>query len=325
MLDLLKEIFKSLFFVYKNIFHFIFSKILIIFSSIIIWFLVIVPFVLVGLIILYFNSNINSFYIDLFRGLLFFIFLYFSVFNLKFLFAKLSLNYIEWKKMKFKIKNYFNVKLIVKNIQLGCIILLALLLISLFFIFLFWILIFSFWWIENTYTLLLKSGNNLFSIISFIFWILYFIVIFYFLYKVYFSYYILLENEKKTALKILKKSFKKTWKIIKIFKLLLIFVIFYAILFPFNYYYQLSKFNTENIWYYIELNNKINLKDNITEKEKIDFIFLEKKLWNFEKEELVDKFNNNSTIYLILTLFYFIFIFWIFDLVMAKFYIREIK
>ena len=344
MLKLFKGIFKSLFFAYKNIFHFIFSKILIIFSTIIIWILFTLPFLLLVILIIYLSPlELWNFIIwwsklledFIFNKVWFIIVSFFIVLSIlvfvftinyrRILFAKLNLKYIDWEKLKFTKNYYFNFWLIFKNIEISFLIFWGLLFISLIFIILFIFLVLIFWWVQEINTILISSSANAFSIISLLLIILYFIIIFYFLYRTYFSFYILLEDNKKNVFKIVKKSIKKTKKVKNIFKLGLVFLLFLIILAPYNYYSELNDFNRKNISYYVELKNKIILKEEITEKEKIDYTFLNNDLWQLKKKELVEIYNKNSTINIIYFILHFIFIVGVFDLVMINFYKREIK
>jgi len=324
MLTLITQTFKSIFFTYKNIFHFILSKILIILLSLLIWFFIIFPFWLILILTIYL-FDINYLIIDFLRNLLILMFLYFSFFNFKLLFSKLSLKYVDWKKMKFSLKKYFNLKHIIKNFYFSLISLFWFIIISCAFIIIFWILILIYWWINNINNLVTSSITNSFSVISLIFFILYLIFISYFLYRIYFSFYILLESENKPITKIIKKSIQKTKWFFKFLKLLLILLIFLIILFPYNYFSQLNDYKLKNIKNYIKIKNKIILNQIITEKEKIDYLFLKKEFWTINNEKLVEKYNKSNRINILYFVLHFVFIFWIFDLVFASFYKKEIK
>jgi hypothetical protein len=325
MLKLIKTTFSTLFFTYKNIFHFIASKILIIISSIIIWFLFILPFMLILTVFIYFYPNTDSIIIELFRYFLTIFFVFFAFLNYKLLFINLSSKYTEWKKLKFTKNNYFNFKLIFKFIKISLLIFLWFLLITLVFGILWIILAFVFGWIDSINNIMAINWVNAFSIISLLLFIIYLLIISYFLYRVYFSFYILLENKDLWVIKIIKKSIKKTRKIKKIFKFIIILLLFMMILFPVNYLWQYIDFNHKTLEYYIDLKNKKISKQEITSRENIDYTFLNNEFGKYNNKELVEKYDKSSIIKTIYFVLHFLLIFGIFDLVIANFYKKEIE
>ncbi len=344
MIKLIKSTFNLLFFTYRNIFHWIFSKILIVSSTFLMWILLSLPLLLIIILIIYLSPLtlwnfllwstsilweflLNKWWFTLIGVLLLFnIFIFTTTLNYKrILLVKLNFKYIDKEKLKFTKNEYFNFNLLFKNIKINLIIFFCFLFITLIFTILFLILVLIFWGITNINNLMIIDSVNSFSIISLFLGILYFIVLLYFLYRVYFSFYILLENKDLSPLQIIKKSFKKTRKNTKLFKFIWILLVFFILLLPVNYLWQSLKFNNKSLEYYISLKNKKILKQEKTNKENIDFIFLDKEYWKYNNKELVEKFDKNSilkTIYLVL---HFLLIFGIFDLVLANFYKREIK
>lgn len=344
MINLIKTTFSTLFFIYKNIFHWVISKILILVSTFLMWVLVLLPFILLSILIIYLSpltlsnfllwggSIINELLLNklwwsivLFLTILWILFFIITLNYKRVLLAKLNFWYIEWKKLQYFKNEYFNINLFLKYINISILILLWCLIISLFYFILVVILIWFFWWIDWINNIMVINSINSFSIISLILSITYILFITYFLYRVYFSLYIIIDNKKYSALKAIKKSLKKTKENKKIFKFIWIFLLFFVLLFPIKYAGQKLDFNYTKTSYYIELKNKTILKKELTEKENIDYIFLNNKFWNYSWKELVDRYNKIDIMKMIYLIFYFIFIFWIFDLIVAKFYKKEIK
>ena len=344
MLSLIKITFNSLFFIYKNIFHWILSKILIVLSTFIMWILVALPFVLLAILIIYLSpltlsnfliwvENILSEFLlnkwwALIVGILFIFSVLFFLITINYkrvLLAKLNFSYIKWEKLNFLQNEYFNIKLISKNIKISLFILLWILLITILFGIFWIILVLFFWWLDNINNIMAINWINAFSIISLILTIFYSLVILYFLYRTYFSLYIILEDDKKTAFKAIKKSIKKTRKIKKMFKFILIFLLFSVLLLPINYVGQYIDFDSKKLEYYINIKNKTILKQELTDKENVDYTFLDNEFWKYNNKELIEKYNKNSIINTIYFVLHFLLIFGIFDLVLANFYKREIK
>lgn len=347
MKKLIKNIFSSVLFTYKNIFHWIFSKILITISSYWIWILFALPFLIIAVAIISFSPLIlSNFFVwgnvlldDAMNNKIWFllvlIFFVFSIVSLllwisykRFLLAKLNLKYIEWEKLEYKKNNYFNFKLFFKYSKINLIFLLVLLILSLFFWIIFFGIILLFWWLTEIQNILSSNQINLFSIISFILAIIYILTLIYFMYRIYFAYFILLENNDCSVIKSVKKSFNKTKSFYKLSKLAWILLIFFILFLPVNYLEQYINYNSNNLIDYISIKKKLSeekTKKLVTQKEYYKYSALDIDFWKYSNKELIEKYNKNNIIELMFFVIYFLLIFWILDLVIANFYKKEIK
>lgn len=344
MLKLIKKLFRTLMFIYKNIFHFIFSKLLIVLSSSLMWILFSIPFLLLAILIIYFSpltlSNFITWWGNLVQdfllhkwwfilvliiwiiGLIVFI----STYNYRrILFAKLNLNYINWKKLSIKKNDYFNFKLIFKNIKIHFFMFWILIFNLFIYLILLLILVYIYWWILNIESLMNINLINSFSISSLILTLFFILINIYLIYRIYFSLYIILEDKKITAIKAIKKSFKQTKSFLKLVKLLLILVFLFILYIPFNYIEQYSDYKINKILDYVEIKNKILFNKKLNDREKIDYSFLNKEFSKYSKEKFISEYNKYYYMRIIYIIFYFIFILWIFDLFMILFYRNEIK
>jgi len=59
------------------------------------------------------------------------------------------------------------------------------------------------------------------------------------------------------------------------FKFILIFLLFSVLLLPINYVGQYIDFDSKKLEYYINIKNKTILKQELTDKENVDYTFLD--------------------------------------------------
>ncbi len=345
MIQNIKNNFLNILFVYKNFLHWSLSKILISFSSYILWFILALPFLILAFIIIYFSplelsnfflwwqyllqdalTNQYWFIIVLLLFVITIISLFIWISYKKVLLAKLNFKYLEKKKLKIRKNYYFNFWVISKFLKINLIILAIIFGISLIFIGLFIILVSIFWGFSEINILLQNNTINSFSIISLILAITLFIILFYLLYRTYFSFFILAENTDYSTIKCLKKSIKKTKKLKIFFKFILTLFIFGIIIFPVTYLWQYIDYKSNNLINYIELKNKSENKENkLNQKEYYIYSALNIEYWKFSNEELLEKYNKNRIIEIIFFVMHFLLIFWLLELIVAKFYKKEIE
>lgn len=348
MKKLIKNIFSSILFSYRNILNWVLFKIIISSSSYLIWIIIALPFLLIAFLIIYISPlNLSNFFIwwqtllqdaiaNQFYFILVLILFVFTILSLfmwinykRILLAKLNFKYIEGEKFKFSKNDYFNFKLFYKYAKITLIFLLIVLLFFISFWFLLFILTLIFWWIAKVQILISSSGgNNPFSIISLILAIIFIVSLIYTLFRIYFSYFILLDNKDYSALDSIKSSIKNTKWFNKLFKLLTILIMFFILLLPVNYLGQYIVYNSGNLANYIWLKKKYSSKETknkLTQKEFYKYSSLDIEYWNLNNKELLEKYNKNNIIELIFFVIHFLLIFWIIDLVLANFYKKEIK
>jgi len=274
-----KAIFWDIKLVYKNFVHWNISKVLIFLSSIWLWILLSLPFFIIAVIIAYLDPinwkevlyPLTSWttipmwlYMSFFQNIWFFILeivlfilaiwmIYFWYSYKTLLFSKLNLSYINWEKLPYKENDYFNFKLIWAYFWVlwwgGLILFIPIIV----FLVLFWILVFSLGWI-NSVVNLTNWWINTFTVLSLILFIITTISFIYLSYKITFSFINIVDSkrfpkiEKNTRVYI-KDSFKISWGI-KILKFILMLLILWLILLPFNYLRDVIIVNIYTyIWY----------------------------------------------------------------------------
>jgi len=357
---MIKDIFKNILFLYKNIFHWTFSKVLISISSYLLWILVSIPFLLLFLFIIYispldfskifaiiyslmtiwlnwvFNfiqeSQNGIFWLILiltsFISIIFTLFLWISY--SKVLISKLNLKYLENKKLKFKKNEYFNIKLFIKASKIFSIILSYLIAIFIIFCIFFLISFFLFWW-TNLWVEAFRWSSNFhyFSLSILILVVIFSLIWLFLLYRTLFSYFIILENKDYSASKAIKKSIKITKWRKKIIKFIIINLILFLLYFPFSYLQQSIDESNRVMNYYIYLNNKKALNQEFIKNEKVnenyDYNTLSLRYKEYSNKELIWKSRFLYIMQILYFIFNFIFIYGILDLIYASFYKRELS
>lgn len=268
MINILKQIFFDLTLLYKNFLHWNISKILISIFSFLLWALLSLPFFALSIWLAYFDPidwkdiiysfyTIKSFWLSFMTALsshLFYVIIEWFLIILAigfFMFGysykiititKLYFSYLKWEKLSFMKNIYFNIKKILSYLSVISWIALILSLPFLFFIIVFFILLFSFWWIEEVSNMLANYWvTNMFSITAWIFFFICILVFLYLAYRLTFACIVILDenyDETQKWIFYIKESFKITsW--IKIFKFLLVILIFSIIMIPFDYIWKI--------------------------------------------------------------------------------------
>ncbi len=339
----IKKIFSDTSFAYKNLFHWTINKIIINIFSILLWIMLFLPFFIITIIIAYISPiyfwdiinnllgsnwqffNILSEFLNHIFWSIFILFLFVNsiVFLLlgmsysKILFIKLNLSYVEWERLKLKENLYFDKKVFIEYLRIIFRIWLYLLIPILVFIIWIIILVVSFWWIKQVSELFKNSNYNIFAISSFILLISCIFSFIFISYKYYFSIYFLVDKEK-SATDCLNKSASKTLKLKNFVKFAWIIGIFILISLPFEILSNFLDNKIKNIDSYL-----ICLKNEGTENTECNSL---KILFSWQNEQsLVESLSNIKLIELVYLIFYFIFVYWLFDLMMTSFYKRVIN
>lgn len=336
MVQLIKSIFLDILELYKNFLHFNISKVLIYLVSLLIAFVLAIPFLIIWFIYL---AN-TGFSIDVYQLLanqfllvawiilwLILLFLVSAWYYYSFLLLNnLNLNYIKRKKLEFTKNYYFNFKFFLTYIKVFSFNFLILLSPVILFIIWFFVLIFIFWGYDASLSAVLAWANNSFSI-SLIAWlIICSLAFFYLLYRILFSYVILVEESKWTKFKeatyYIKKSFKLTNNIPKIWKFLVIWILVYILTLPIYLPQGYFALKTERVSDYLSIKN-----NEATEKKYNPYYTqdLELEFSNVSEEDLLREFNFNRNFVTIFLILEFLFINWLFNMMIVSFYIRELQ
>lgn len=264
MIQIIKNIFGDISLLYKSFFHWNISKILIVIFAFLLWILVSLPFFAILWIVVYFDPidwkdiaynyyTTESFGLSLMTALssylwyiilewiLFILAVWFFMFGYSYKtisLTNLNLSYLNQEKIGFFKNIYFNFSTIWKYLWVISWISLILLVPFLLFLIIFAVTLFSLWWLDVVSNMVRESYTNPFTIIV---WVSFFTLLLVFLYLAYrmsFSYVIMLDDknytEKQKALFYVKESFKISSGV-KIFKFLLMVIIYTIILLPFDY------------------------------------------------------------------------------------------
>ena len=337
MKKLCSNIFSNLFFVYKNIFHFTFSKILIVVISIFYILILVLPVLLIFALIAYFlwifdvwfNIYVflwNIYYmIFLVLAIIFLFFAYIIWYSYsQVLLTRLNFSYIKKEKLGFFKNYYFDFKLFKKYFFLTLHLIWIFFLPVLFFLISLFFLIEFLWWIDIVFNQVKSNYANYFSIISLIVLILSFLSFVYLSYKTLFSYIILVDRylkwkDFKKSFYYIKKSFKFTKWFKKFFSLVFVFLVFIWIFSPIYIWetYLQDKIKEQRLYLKYNLLEK-SWQDLWVEKAKYEALKLD--FWNEKIEEIANDLRKEALFYWILKILEFIFIFWTYNLVLVSFY-----
>jgi len=300
-----KEIWKDIFFIYRNFIHWTLSKIIISAWGIALWVLVMIPFLLLmfifGLIdpinwLSIFSKEVNSqdvllwalawnpfwFITMIFLFVVLMLAFVFATNYYIFLLAKMYFYSVRWKLLNYKKNLYFSKHYITK-----------------FFAILSWIVMYLLapaiivvGWVFFLYYLLNIGviSVSLFSIFLFIFIVLFVITEFYLFYRIIFSYIILAfekkENTEKKSLSYIKESISLTWGK-SIIKFVFILVVYAFILLPIQTIQD--SLNTASYNMSTAVAYKSELIENIEAEDVKYFEYITKKYKSNTSEELLDK------------------------------------
>lgn len=340
MVTLIKNIFLDIIILFRNFLHWNLSKLLIFVWSIILSFLSILPFILIVFIYWYFawldlgllltQVLSKELWSDLFINIfLYFITIIFFVtyFYQYVLLTKLNFKYSAWKKLDYFKNYYFNILKFKKYLVITFFNFLILLIPILFFILIIWIFIVFNWSISDTINILLESKNSFFTWFSLILFIISILGFIYLFYRVSFSYFIFIDDDKNKGkcLNYLKKSFEITKWFKTFFKFLLVVFVFLTIQFPSNFLlnvYEESAVNINNYIAYKSFSDKDKWLLMDSNSSYIQTLLLEYS--KFSDDVLNNDIRKYDIYIILLNIFNFLFLYWITNMVFVSFYKREL-
>jgi len=337
------QTFLDLLILFKNFIHWNISKAIISLYSVLIWFLAIIPFVIIFIIYSFFSDVNMSMLIsgmfswellfDLFWNILLILIVitYFIVFSYSnIMLFRINNWYLEWEELEYKNEIFFDYVRICKFIKLSLVNLLILITPLI----IFWILIFILFIISGSISNALeivKSGVfNYFTVLSLLFWLITVLTISYLYYKIVFSFLLFADdniyNKELNVSYYIKESFIKTKWVLKLFKFSVLIVLFFIIISPFNYVWQVLNNNSKilsDYSYYLQLDD--NFKNQVKDQNPYYYNDLETE-FKWKTLEEINKESKINLLYIVLfNIFNFIFIYWLFMMVFSSFYKREIK
>ncbi|MDD2871073.1 MAG: hypothetical protein PHS49_03710 [Candidatus Gracilibacteria bacterium] len=328
---------------YKNFFHWNFSKITIMLWSIVLGFLSIIPIIILFFVYSFFSdvsmmellkgmitgSLLNDFVGNTIMMLIVAIFyVVYSYSNI--LLINVNNSYLDKSSLPVKQNEYFKFKKIVKYFNLSIINFLILLIPFLSFAILIGLLFLFSGSLNEVYEMVSNNPFNYFSILSLIFLALSGALLVYLFYRVIFSFFVFSDNTyDHTNAKIItyiKESFNKTRKISKFFKFLLILVIFIAITVPFKFVGMAIK---QNVQMFTDYSIYKNLNED--QKEYVDSTnpyYYEKlvlELQSFDDKTIANKLKINEVYLILFTILNFLFLNGLFLMIYTSFYKRELQ
>lgn len=171
--------------------------------------------------------------------------------------------------------------------------------------------------------------KNIFSIVSFILLVITYISVFYLLYRLSFSYLILLDKEnypeEKNAKFYVKESMRITSSPYKVFKILVIVILFTLIMLPFLIIWRTIDDKYNNMRSYVAYELYLSEAREFTERETYAYSLLKLEYDNIDKGELRVLINNYSFYQTLFYIFNYLFIFWVFEMVFTSFYVNELR
>lgn len=276
MTNLIKTTFSNFSILYKNFLHWNILKILINIFPILLGLLLALPFFWIFFWFVYFDpinwqeiiwSYVNTksiwlsfltavtshFFYVLVEVLLLVISIWLFLFWYSYrvvLFSKINMDYVSFKKTPYFSKNiYFDFKYIFKYLSIVSWTWLILLIPFLIFLILMRVYVFSFWWVDEIYKTMLQSQINTFSTVSLVTFLILVLVFVYLSYRLSYSYILILDENKdelkdKTWLYFVKKSFEITSWIKKLFKFLVLLILFSIFMYIISFIWE----KLEDFW-----------------------------------------------------------------------------
>ena len=329
MINLIKNIFGDISILYKNFFHFNFSKIINILITIFYTIVLVTPFiVLINFFSDYIVATWNTW--NLYKSIFTFmqvliIFMAISsVFYFFTLQSKVNLEYIKWNRLWFLKNNYFNLKLLWNHFKL--VFFYGIIFAILFFIF---SLIFTtFIWLADTSNL--DDLSNWFAISSTILLILFIIFFFCILCKMLLSLIIMIDESEwknfNSSLYYIKKSFKLfKWLSVKINLLIISIILFLlSLLVIIPLLNSVYTSNTLQDYLVYQSNPEYALQITSDSDQFYYFEHLKSAYSWYSSEKLISEFQNSQIKKYIFLALYFLLIIGLFEMMLVSFYKRKL-
>lgn len=319
--NFIKWTFKDILKLYKNFIHWNISKLIVLVLSFILWIIILLPLVIViySLLSYSFIDSLLSVK-NILWNVLYFIF--------TILLIKLNFSYIDWKKLWYKISNYFDFKKIIKIFNLTLLNGVILLIPAILFYIIISLMILAFWGQESVTNILAWTSFGFFQILSLVLFVLTVLSTVYLLYRIIFSYFVLfdLKDTKDSVIKCIKESFNKTKKIKTFLKYSVIFIMFLFLLSPVNYLWIILKENNMNLFSY---NTYLNLSDEYKWNLSWDNLYyvesLKLKYKDLSVDDVDTKIKINNLYIIIFNILNFVFLSGLFVMITSSFYKRELS
>ncbi len=360
-LDLIKVVFWDIVKLYKNIFHWGVSKIIIFIYVFLLSILLTFPLFIIIIILFYvfwiweyINSmqlnitSLSSFFLEktvLFFLMIFLLIFTFLVFSFWYsykiiLFNKLNFSYLKNKKLQYFKNSFFDFKLIWKYFLVSSWNALVLLIPIIIFIIWFILIVKFNWWFEYINNILSlensesKDINKIIftiSIFSLILFVICAILFFYLIYRIIFSYIILVDEEnypeRKKSLFYVKESLNNTRSIKSFFKYVLLTFIIILILLPFNIFFSYISSKVDDLSTYINYIKLSEQEQKILEKNTTSSYLISQLKMQYSTYDEGKLYNNLYVFYtisLFLSVINFVFILWVLEMFTVSFYKNEI-
>ena len=328
---------------YKTFLHWNISKIIIVIYSIIVWFISILPFVFVFFIYSFFSDVDMWMLIQwmftwklLFNFiwniiLLLIVVIYFIIFSYSnVLLFRLNNNYIDWWKVSYSDKIYFDFKRLFKYFKLSLLNILILLVPFIVFSILIAILFMFSWSLLETRDLVSSWAFNYFTVLSLLFLLLTLLSVSYLFYKIVFSFLLISDDNiyslDKKVIYYIKESFNRTKWIKKVLKFSTLIILFVLIISPFNYLWTILENNSKYLNDYTSyLSLTKDQKANIVWNNLSYYEWLKSEFKWLSQDDISKKSKFNLAYSTLYAIFKFIFIYGLFVMVFSSFYRRELK
>ena len=337
---LIKQVFSDILGMYKNFLHFSLSKILIYLASFVLSLIFVLPILIIAVVIFFvfwlwdltlglevLLANPILIVIGVILFILFVLALSFGYSYKSILLFRLNLWYIGEKKLAYKKNDYFNFSLIYNYIKVFLLNLVVLLIPIVIFLIFFFILLSIFWGYSEASNLVSEWPTNILSISFLVLSILCLWLFIYLTYKMLFAYVILADESKdnkfENAFYYIRKSFFITRWFKKAGKFIFIFLLTLIIALPI---YTPKELYSDKIERKIDyLNVEYGDDKKILEERPYYFQTLKLDYGNISLEELERDISLDKKIVFLLSILEFLFIVWLFNMMIASFYVRELK
>ena len=337
---LIKQIFSDILRMYNNFLHFNLSKILIYLTTFVLSFIFALPIAIIAIILFFafwlwdlilgleiLLANPILIVIGVILSILFIFALSLGYSYKSILLFRLNLWYIDDKKLAYKKNDYFNFSLIYNYTKIFLLNLVILLIPIIIFIVFFFILLAIFWGYSEASSLVSEWPTNILSISFLVLSILCLGLFIYLTYKMLFAYVIFADESKdnkfENAFYYIRKSFFITKWFKKAGKFIFIFLLTLIIALPIYTPKWLYSDEIERKIDYLNVEYGDNKK--ILEEQPYYFQTLKLEYGNISLEKLEKDISLDKKIIFLLSVLEFLFVVWLFNMMIASFYVRELK
>lgn len=351
MIDIVKVVFFDVIKLYKNFFHWVFSKITISGVRYLLSIMFAAPFFIAFLIVLFWlidwrylvtalsSGSIwsdfliflysNIFVVILLVILMFFVLLAFMVWYSYWtlLLLNLNINYLNWNKLSFWNKSYFDFFMIFKYVKILWFTILYLLIPVAVFLVVFIALFFIFWWFWEL-SGQLWDNTSIFWIVTFILLGIWLLSSIYLMYRLSFSYIILLDKDNYSDDNVArfypKESLKLTSSFTTLSKLFFIVLLFSLVIVPFTIKNNTIDVEYNNMRDYLLYEQSVKEWKIIGDNDLYAYNSLKLEYSSLSLDDLENRIDKYSIYQTLFFVFHYLFIYWIFEMVFVSFYKNEL-